>query len=638
MARRVIVFGIDGLVLPLVEHFVRQGRLAHFARLWREGAVAKALPFVSTWGAINWMCFATGASPGTAWQGEGRALIPGLSTAHAVEEGRTQVYGAETLWEALERQGRSSVLLSFPGAWPPNVRRGYVGVPDPVDARPSIALARPARYMTAGLAEKYRQPPGTRAGWVPLAQRAAQRGAVPVLATPSAPTEWRNLPQGEFMATVVLVRGVGGQMLAEFGLLLPRALGSGRPILLCDGKDVARVVARLRPGAWSEWVRLAFGPTGREGLVRFKLLEVSDEGREVAICHSEVYPATGFLYPGEAEQGVLDRIGPYASGSSANPHPSDPFWRTAVEEAAYEGRWLVSVARRLAALDDWALFLTVFRPVDAANHGCLAFADPDSRHYGGPLTPIAMDILAEIYGVADEVLGGMMQMADGETVVAIASDHGATVNQVMCDIYHLLIEHGLLAVTDADGVPTVDWSRTRAYIRPTRSGSEVFINLVGREPHGIVGPEEYEALQERIIDLLLGWREPETGKRAVALALKKKDAALLGYWGRPAGDVQFIYNSGFVWGELASGQTIARTDVPSANHGPQIPTTETTLSSNMGLFALWGAGVRSGYRRPVDVLGPVRMCDPAPTIAHLLGIAPPRHNEGAVLRDMLDIM
>src|SRR3990172_9082042 len=107
MARRVILFGIDGLVLPVVEHFVRQGRLPHFARVCREGAVTKVLPFVSTWGPINFMSLPTGTSPGTAWQGS-------VDVSRSGSGG----YAAETLWQALERQGRASAVISYPGASP----------------------------------------------------------------------------------------------------------------------------------------------------------------------------------------------------------------------------------------------------------------------------------------------------------------------------------------------------------------------------------------------------------------------------------------------------------------------------------------------------------------------------------------
>lgn len=628
MARRMIVFGIDGLVLPLTEHMVREGRLPNFARMFEEGAVTKVLPFVSTWGPINWMCLATGASPGTAWQG--RVDMPGT----VKRDGRKSPCPAEPLWQTLERCGRSSVVIAFPGCWPPAIEDGFIVVPDIGGMNlPPVELAPPARYMTPGLADKYRQPPGTRAGWIPLARRGLRDKEESLLATPNVPSGWSSVPEEGALVTSFCVRSPKGEPLCELGLLVS---GSRKEAMVCDGKDGSQVLVHLSRGEWSEWVRRPFGTGGSEGFIRFKLLDMPNGGREVAFCHSQVYPVTGFAHPPSIEDQLLAAAGPYASRSSAELRPSDPFWETAIEEADYEGKWLLSATRHLSSLKDWGLFLTVFRPIDAANHGCLAFAHADSRHPSNREAGISMEILAQAYAVADRILEGFMDMADSDTVVAVASDHGAVVNEVTCDIFNLLAETGLLALEGREGRPAINWSNTKAYIRPSRTASEIFINLAGREPHGIVPPSEYEALQERIIDLLLDWREPETGRRAVALALKKRDSALLGYWGDAAGDIQFIYKSGFTWGELPPGQTIALTQVPSANHGPQIPTAEEGITSNMGMFALWGPGVKKGYRRCDRSQGPARMCDLAPTIAHLIGCDPPLNNEGAVLRNMLE--
>ena len=632
VARRVLLFGIDGLILPLTEHMVSSGLLPNFDRLFREGALAKALPFVSTWGPINWMCLATGASPGTTWQGS--VAVPGMDQPTGAQQG---AYACDTIWQAVERSGRASALVAYPACWPPTTRNGSVAIPDRASTNlPLLELARPARYMTPGLADKYRQPPGTRAGWIPLARRGRTPGQQPLLPRPEKPTGWRNLPPGDLLATRFTVRGPQARVLRELDLLMLRGSDKACDALVREGEDASGVLARLELGVWSDWVPLPSVSERPAGQIRFKLLEVQDGGREIAICHSQVYPLTDFAYPRGIEDGLVSAAGPYSAGSSANLTPTDPFWSTAIEEAMHEGQWVTSAAEWMIDRGDTALFMTVFRPVDSANHGCLAFTDPTLPHYGGARTSTANEILVEAYRVADRVLGGFLGMAEDDTVIAVASDHGAVVNHVTCDIYSLLVEGGLLAVKEYKGDMTIDWTRTSAYIKPTRSGSEVFINLAGREPTGIVEPRAYAAVQRQIIDLLLDWREPLSGERAIALALGHRDAALLGYWGAAAGDVQFIYNAGFVWGELPMGTTIARTSVPSVNHGPQIPTTELGLTTNMGMFALWGPGVKRGYRRSDEVLGPVRMCDPAPTIAHILGCPPPLQSEGAVLHDMLD--
>jgi len=629
VAQRVIVFGVDGLMLSFVDHLVRQGRAPNIGRMFSEGASTPLLPFVSSWGPINWMSFATGASPGSTWAG--RVRVRGIE---AEEPCAHNGYQSEPLWAALDRQGRGSTIISYPACWPPTGQRAIIAMPDAAgtDLSP-VAMARPRVLMTEGLTQRYAQPPGTRAGWLPLAGRGRGRREAPTLPTPTMPNGWRNLPSGASFATQFDLIGIDGSVLMIFEALV--ATGGESPrVYVCREKDAANPLAALWVGEWSRWLEVD-SPDGRRGTVRLKLLELGDDGREVAVAHSMVCPTARYGYPRSIEPGLIASAGPYASGSGADLRPTDPFWSTAVEEAEYEAKWLARAAAHLMAVNDSALFMTVFRPPDAANHGALAFVEPRSPFHGRPETDVAYEVMAGAYGAVDKAIGALMQGADERTVIALASDHGAAVNQVTCDVYRLLEEEGLLSLTERDGRWTVDWSKTQAYVRPTRSGSEIYVNLVGREPHGIVPPEDCAAVQERIVALLHDWREPVSGRRAVAVALGKRESALLGYWGEPAGDVQFIYNAGFVWGEQPPGKTIGRTAVPSVNHGPQIATAAGELSTNMGMLALWGPGIRRGYRRDEEVSGPPRMCDAAPTIAHLLDCAPPQSNEGAVLRDML---
>jgi predicted AlkP superfamily phosphohydrolase/phosphomutase len=648
MARRVFVFGVDGMILPLTEYLVAAGRLPHIARLLREGALTKVLPFVSTWGPINWMCFATGAAPGSAWRGT--TAVPGIEEAE-VGDDTPSAYGCETLWEALDRQGRGSAIVSYPASWPPRgLAHTTIAVPDRQSTNLApLELVRPARYMTADLRDRYRQPPGTQAGWAPLSSRGRRRPASDTLPVPTPPAGWRNLPPGPKLATRFLLMGVGGETLAEIDVLLTDLDGPRPRALFCQGQDAARGIGEdmstyeatpiglpysAAVGEWTPWRQVNL--KGRSATVRFRLLELGDGGASLALCHSEVFPLERLAHPRALEPDLMRTVGPYASGSSAHLRPTDPFWATAVEEARYEAAWLIGAAHHLLNREDAALFMTVYRPADSANHDCLAYIDPTLPHYGGRETELAHEILAQAYGAVDHAIGLLMESAEEGDVIVLASDHGAVVNHVTCDIYNLLQEHGLLTLQEtAEGGLAVDWARTQAYIRPSRSGSEIFINLRGREPQGAVEPDQYEALQGRIIDLLLDWREPQSGDRSVALALRKRDSALLGYWGDEAGDIQFIYNEGFVWGALPEGTTIARTDIPAVNHGPQIPTAERGLSSNMGMLALWGPGVRQGYRRTASQ-GPARMTDAAPTIAHMLDLHPPAQSEGAILHDMLD--
>src|SRR5437867_8423936 len=115
-----------------------------------------------------------------------------------------------------------------------------------------------------------------------------------------------------------------------------------------------------------------------------------------------------------------------------------------------------------------------------------------------------------------------MELRDRETVFAVISDHGGTpTGHRPVDVEQVLVEAGLTAYRPGspagrETAPEVDWTKTRA---AAIGLVHVFVNLRGREPNGIVPPEEYAKVQREVIDALLDYRHPATGERAFALAL-----------------------------------------------------------------------------------------------------------------------
>ena len=98
--------------------------------------------------------------------------------------------------------------------------------------------------------------------------------------------------------------------------------------------------------------------------------------------------------------------------------------------------------------------------------------------------------------------------------------------------------------TDENGneIDEIDWDKTRAV--QTRANS-IYVNLKGRDRHGIVDPADKYELEEQIITDLYGYKDPKTGKRIVALALHNKDAVLLGISGELAGDIVFMLHEDY---------------------------------------------------------------------------------------------
>jgi Uncharacterized conserved protein len=83
-------------------------------------------------------------------------------------------------------------------------------------------------------------------------------------------------------------------------------------------------------------------------------------------------------------------------------------------------------------------------------------------------------------------------------------------------------------------LPIIDTSKTKAVaIR----ASHIYLNMTGRNPGGIVDPADKYDLEDEIISALYNYRDPQTGRRIISVALRNKDAAIIGMGGYRCGDI-----------------------------------------------------------------------------------------------------
>ena len=123
-------------------------------------------------------------------------------------------------------------------------------------------------------------------------------------------------------------------------------------------------------------------------------------------------------------------------------------------------------------------------------------------------------------------------------------------------------------------------------------------------------PADYENIQQQIIDALLTYIDPTTGKRPVSLALSKQDARILGLYGDWVGDVVYAV---YPW---VAGQ-----------HGNILPSAEWGIGSLRGLLTFTGSGIKKGHRMERTC----NLIDIVPTICYLMDLPLPKTAEGAVL-------
>ncbi|MDF2962281.1 MAG: hypothetical protein K0S39_4016 [Paenibacillus sp.] len=594
-ANKVIVFGVDGLIPELVHKFCNEGVMPHVSRMLREGASSELLPFISAWGDVNFVSLLSGQAPGTCWRGQGMPQT-----------------GMGGLLGEMDRESSRAALVHFPCSIQTEGTGHFVYAPFRESGTSAFNLASPALHSTR-LEERTESTQNEILGWPPQKSLAYHLKSN------------RRLIRKYGDQFVLTIDGKEGRTTdiniipGPVGTVQLQVPGTLNPIL-------------IGPGEWSEWVRLPMGSS--VGIVRFRLLQSNMEKGDIEILQSQMNSAGGFSNDPNLERLVHERCGRFISKWTVSASPDSPYADTAFEEGEYQAEWLAKAA--LALLDEGGcdLFATVFRLNDETHHTCLGEYDPYSPFYSSERSKICEEIMRRSYMVLDRAIGMLLNGKSPETVLLLVSDHGNVPNTHVCDIYRRLEECGL-AELDESGLPVME--KTKAYLKAERGGLEVYINLQGREPQGIVPPAAYDEVQSEIYRALSSWSvETRDGLRNVTgLTLRKQDASMVGYWGEEMGDVIFAYSLGFVWGSNMQGESVAPVSSPGANHGPQIPTAATGHSSNYGISLWHGPSIREGYNRNRSTYGPYRMNDVGATIGRLLGVNSMETLDGSFMHDIL---
>jgi predicted AlkP superfamily phosphohydrolase/phosphomutase len=170
--------------------------------------------------------------------------------------------------------------------------------------------------------------------------------------------------------------------------------------------------------------------------------------------------------------------------------------------------------------------------------------------------------ILRMYEKLDEAVGALVSEGGDETDFLILSDHGATAQYRGVNLRKLFAREGLLVETrpnlgeraakwahdrftkaaprrlqgkivaafpnlarrasSAALFSGVDFTRTKAY--PTGYSMSVFVNLKGRQPHGIVEPgAEYEAVRDEIISILSELKDPQTGQHLASKVCRREE-------------------------------------------------------------------------------------------------------------------
>jgi hypothetical protein len=402
-------------------------------------------------------------------------------------------------------------------------------------------------------------------------------------------------------------------------------------VTLSPTKDLNDAFCTLSVGQWSPQivthVQMADG-TARQASFRCKLLELSEDAEDFRLLLTSLADTTVYSSPPDVAKEIVSAEGTFAGGGGLRAYAVG--WidlETYVEMAVQQTRWLEDAATTLLQNHDCDMFFMHSHPPDWAYHVMLTDLDPVTSA-DEALRAKAWDADLRVYEAQDRMIARILELIGKDTLVVLVSDHGATADGPVFDPYEALVPAGLAVAADRPAPETGAEAETSGARLATREGRTpfqpdnarskaipqrhiyVYVNLKGRDPKGVVEPEDYQKVQQEIIDALYTWVDPKTGKRPVALALTKKDARLLGLYGNQIGDVVYALYPWF-----------------GSQHGQILPTGEWGLGSLKGLLVFNGPGIKKGGRLQ-------RTCgltDIVPTICYALDLPVPETAEGAVL-------
>ncbi|NBC11013.1 MAG: hypothetical protein GVY24_04655 [Planctomycetes bacterium] len=510
-----LILGMDGLDPAIMEVMMEQGLLPAFAQLRADGHYAPLSTVVPPESPVVWSSFATGTNPTDHGIFDFIHRDPNdysldLSiTRSEPGVGYTNPRGGVAFWKKLADAGVPVRVLFAPCAFPPENFEGHLlagmGIPD--------LKGHMGRYVLIS----------SDPAW---SERNLQGDLIGVSA--AAPRVRFDLP-GPLLS--------GGMMPGSRS----RSLSVPVDLRLTKGSieaDIEGQHVRLMPGEWSPWISLTFKrrfSAPIHGICRFYL--VSIEPHLQLYCTPIQFDPTRPVFPISNPETfsaeLAEQIGLYAT--LGLPLDTKAYEDGALDAAGFTSMavWLMEENRRalretLRGWDEGMVFC-YFNTPDPVQH--MFWSDALKERMRDQGVAAIPGPIVDAYRRMDAILAEALESIrttdqDGRTTdLMVLSDHGFADFRYAVELNRLLHDWGYLAYDPTfeskGGGPLfrgVDWSRTRAYACGFTS---IYLNLAGRESHGVVTPADRDMLLEQIREKLLAYHAEATGEQVVTDATIK---------------------------------------------------------------------------------------------------------------------
>ncbi len=192
---------------------------------------------------------------------------------------------------------------------------------------------------------------------------------------------------------------------------------------------------------------------------------------------------------------------------AGGPYIFDVVYRSEDKDRVKKELWSLAetqfkVVRYLAREKKWDLLFYMHIGTDRVHHAFWKYYDREHHKYepGNEYE----DVIPEYYKLVDMEIGKLLEVVPRGTRIILVSDHGAKAMKGAFAINQWLEENGYLTLKRRPERPgqdlkpnMIDWSRTKAWAWGGYY-SRIFLNIKGREPQGIVDPEDAPGLIEQL--------------------------------------------------------------------------------------------------------------------------------------------
>lgn len=664
LANKVLVLGIDGLDPELTRKYVDEGYMPNMKKFLEMGSARADIKMMGCQPTVTppmWTSLATGAHPYT----------HGITEYYACDPERLDVLlynfdsqrcTAEPMWNVAAEAGKKTLVWHWPGSsWPPTSDSENLTVVDgtqPAGPNTGVAEVDPEKLLVASVETqeiRYGKKAATDSQipcFIPGMEveesdeltsfdkvHAHEVTGVAITSEESyhnlsdtpfdicfSPIKdavnWTNAPEGAKECTLLNASGKIHRpcliLKNEDGIYDRVAVYKNKkatePIVVCE-KDV--FITDVIDDAYR-------GEDKIQANRNMRLIDIAEDGSTLRLWVSAGMDFTNdtLWHPKSVLKDIVANVGCPQPVSMAGGSDERLISKCVNANWTAAANWNANSIKYLARTKGYEVIFSHFHNVDLQGHLLVKFLYKGSNK----LAPeVYQRLFRDVYVQTDDYIGQFLEMIDEGWTILMVSDHGQVCPEhgrtdflpgtnAVNAVYFTKWGY-MTMVKDENGNDTheIDWSKTLAV--PQRC-NEVYINLKGRNPHGIVDPKDKFELEERIMTDMYKLTDPKTGHRVISLALRNKDAICIGMGGPECGDIVYMVAEGY-------------TD----DHGDSLSTMEGTCGTSVAsVFAAAGPGIKKNYQ--TERL--VRHVDITPTVAVLMGLDMPAQCEGAPVYQILE--